>query len=249
MPVRDHFHPPSLEGVCRGNRCIAVGSRKLPADSTKYCRKTTSPSTGCGSTADMEIDIGVAEDEESVNASGTNGVNGSGGTAVATARRGLYASTGHWVGAFRLPRCRRSESFHQSRRGETGRGDRAGQPRNKDRNEKREAFVAKCLDYLASGASVVIVDIVTDRHANLHNEIVQRMSGPASLEITDESSLYAVSYRPVVRNKRSGIDVWVNPFAVGDPLPTMPLRLIADYFVPVELETTYTEACRRRRLI
>jgi hypothetical protein len=29
----------------------------------------------------------------------------------------------------------------------------------------------------------------------------------------------------------------------------MPLRLIADYFVPVELESTYTEACRRRRLI
>ena len=40
-----------------------------------------------------------------------------------------------------------------------------------------------------------------------------------------------------------------NQFNVGDTLPTMPLRLIADYFVPVELELTYTEACRRRRLI
>jgi hypothetical protein len=43
--------------------------------------------------------------------------------------------------------------------------------------------------------------------------------------------------------------VWTATFAVGDPLPTMPLRLIADYFVPVDFEAAYTEACRRRRLI
>jgi hypothetical protein len=28
----------------------------------------------------------------------------------------------------------------------------------------------------------------------------------------------------------------------------MPLRLIRDLFVPVELELTYTETCRKRRL-
>jgi hypothetical protein len=38
-------------------------------------------------------------------------------------------------------------------------------------------------------------------------------------------------------------------FAVGDPLPTLPLRLTGDLFVPVEFEAAYQEACRRRRLV
>jgi hypothetical protein len=37
-------------------------------------------------------------------------------------------------------------------------------------------------------------------------------------------------------------------FAVGDPLPELPLRLTGDLFVPVDFEATYQEACRRRRL-
>jgi hypothetical protein len=64
-----------------------------------------------------------------------------------------------------------------------------------------------------------------------------------------EPSLYAATYRPVIRDGRPELDVWARQFALGEPLPTMPLRLIADYFVPVELELTYTETCRKRRLI
>jgi hypothetical protein len=72
---------------------------------------------------------------------------------------------------------------------------------------------------------------------------------PGDLRLPPAKSLYAASYRPVLRDGRPEVDIWANAFAVGDPLPTMPLRLIADYFVPVELEATYMEACRRRRLL
>jgi len=122
-------------------------------------------------------------------------------------------------------------------------------PGNKDRDETREAFAMKVASYLHEGVSVLIVDVVTERRANLHDEIVRMMRMPTELCLPPDQPLYAASYRPVIRENRAEIDIWVSSFSVGDPLPTMPLRLIADYFVPVELEATYTEACRRRRLI
>ena len=45
------------------------------------------------------------------------------------------------------------------------------------------------------------------------------------------------------------IDVWAQSCAVGTVLPTMPLRLTGDLFVPVEFEATYLETCRQRRLL
>src|SRR5690349_17321078 len=44
-------------------------------------------------------------------------------------------------------------------------------PGNKDRSEERRAFAAKCAGYLYQGISLIIIDIVTNRRANLHNEI------------------------------------------------------------------------------
>ena len=122
-------------------------------------------------------------------------------------------------------------------------------PGNKDAPDTRAAFAMKVASYLHEGVSVLVVDVVTARRANLHDEIVRVMGMPDDLRMPPDPPLYAASYRPVIRDGRPEIDVWVNPFAVGDPLPTMPLRLIADYFVPVELEATYMETCRRRRLI
>src|ERR1700676_5552660 len=45
-------------------------------------------------------------------------------------------------------------------------------PRNKDRVEARRAFAAKCAAYLQRGIGLIIVDIVTSRHANLHEELM-----------------------------------------------------------------------------
>lgn len=122
-------------------------------------------------------------------------------------------------------------------------------PGNKKDPEERDAFAAKVASYLHEAVSVLVVDVVTERRANLHDKIARLMRLPEDLHLPPVPPLYAVAYRPVVRGGRPEIDIWATPFDVGDALPTMPLRLVADDFVPVELEATYTEACRRRRLI
>ena len=122
-------------------------------------------------------------------------------------------------------------------------------PGNKDDDASRDAFVAKVVSYLHEGICVVVIDVVTERRANLHNHVVRAMRMPADLQLPPDGGLYAATYRPVVRAGRPEIDAWVSPFAVGDPLPTMPLRLVADYFVPVDFEAAYTDARRRRRLL
>ncbi len=80
-------------------------------------------------------------------------------------------------------------------------------PGNKDRDAKRDAFLAKCIDYRAGGACVVIVDVITDRHANLHNEIIERLGGPDALVLPGQTRLYAAPYRPIVRKKKFPVDV------------------------------------------
>jgi len=122
-------------------------------------------------------------------------------------------------------------------------------PANKDRPDERVAFASKVASYLHEGVGVLIVDVVTERTANLHNEIVRLMHMPNDVVMPPEPPLYAVSYRPVVRHGTPQIDVWVEAFEIGNSLPTMPLRIVGDWFVPVDLESTYMEACRRRRLI
>ncbi len=121
-------------------------------------------------------------------------------------------------------------------------------PGNKDRPAERRAFAAKCAGYLFQGVSVVVVDIVTNRRANLHNEILRVMEADDALRMPPEQSLYAVAYRPLRRGQGDEVDVWRVPLAPGRPLPTLPLGLRADLAVPVDFEATYAEACLRKRL-
>ena|SRR5438105_1651379 len=122
-------------------------------------------------------------------------------------------------------------------------------PGNKDRPDERRAFATKCASYLAQGVSLILVDIVTIRRANLHNEMMRLMEADAGLDLPAELSLYAVAYRPVRRNEHEEIDLWMRPLELGAPLPTLPLRLTGDLFIPVDFEAAYQEACRRRRLL
>jgi hypothetical protein len=121
-------------------------------------------------------------------------------------------------------------------------------PGNKDRPAERRAFAAKCASYLAQGVSLIVVDIVTSRLANLHNEVMRLMEAAPDLDFPDGVNLYAAAYRPVRRDEREEIDLWLRRLAVGELLPTLPLRLTGDLFIPVDFEAAYQEACRRRRL-
>src|SRR5688572_11386097 len=45
-------------------------------------------------------------------------------------------------------------------------------PANKDPQAQQAAFLAKCRTYLEEGVGLLLVDIVTDRQGNLHNELM-----------------------------------------------------------------------------
>jgi Protein of unknown function (DUF4058) len=122
-------------------------------------------------------------------------------------------------------------------------------PGNKDRPEEVQAFATKVASYLHQGVAVIVIDIVTVRRANLHNATMQLISAPEGTAMTGDPAHYAVSYRPLTRDGKPEIEIWPQPFALGDRLPTMPLRLTGDTFVPVDFEGAYQEACRRRRII
>jgi hypothetical protein len=120
-------------------------------------------------------------------------------------------------------------------------------PGNKDRPAERRAFAIKCASYLYKGVSVVLIDVVTTRRANLHNEILRVMEAADDWRMPADGELYAVAYRPVLRQERPEIDFWTKPCQLGQPLPTLPLRLTGDTFVPIDFESTYQEARRHRR--
>ena len=121
-------------------------------------------------------------------------------------------------------------------------------PGNKDRAAERRAFAAKCGGYLSQGVSLIVMDVVTNCHANLHNELMRLMEAAPERDFPAGVSLYAVAYRPVRRGEQAEIDIWQRRLAVGEPLPTLPLRLTGDQFIAVDFEAAYLEACRRRRL-
>jgi Protein of unknown function (DUF4058) len=122
-------------------------------------------------------------------------------------------------------------------------------PSNKDRPRERTAFAAKVASYVMGGVSVAILDVVTPRRANLHDAVCEALELPDDLRMPGRPPTYAVTYRPKTADRTMAVDVWARELAVSQPLPTMPLRLTGDTFVPLELEETYTDACRKRRLL
>jgi hypothetical protein len=121
-------------------------------------------------------------------------------------------------------------------------------PRNKDRAESRQAFAAKSAAYLQRAIGLVVLDIVTNRDANLHNQLVDLLQADPSFTMSKKSSLYAVAYRPGRHESQNQIAAWAVPLSVGTPLPVMPLPLRAYGLVPLDLEATYQEARHRSRL-
>jgi hypothetical protein len=121
-------------------------------------------------------------------------------------------------------------------------------PGNKDRPEAHRAFAAKCVSYLTRGVGLIVVDVVTNRLANLHNAAVALLGHAQPFFMEPDSTIYAVAYRPSRQRAGDQIEVWPVPLRVGDPLPLLPLALRNAGAVPLDLEATYTEACRRSRL-
>src|SRR5438067_8178978 len=81
-------------------------------------------------------------------------------------------------------------------------------PGNKDRPEKRNAFVGKCAALLQKGVAVSIVDGVTLRQFNLYAELLQFLGQSDPNLGESPPRLYAVSCRWRPREKRMRLQTW-----------------------------------------
>jgi len=120
-------------------------------------------------------------------------------------------------------------------------------PGNKDRPAKRRLFAAKCATYLGRGVGLIVLDVVTTRQGNLHNDTME-MLGADRAALLPDGEVYAAAYRPLNAPEGGRIECWPVSLAVGQPLPTLPLALTAEQCVPVDFEASYREACQRRRV-
>jgi hypothetical protein len=238
MPLRDHFQPPLSDDWpwdgCHSAWANAIASHLnhgiLPANYYAI------PQIRRGS--QIEIDVATLEREGSAV--------GEGGTATAV-----------WT----PPRPHLSETVDftdldvfevQVLRRRGGPQLRAAielvSPANKERPSNRHAFAVKCASYLNWGVSVLLIDVVTERSANMHAEVLGILQLTGVTPYQSPTNLYAVAHRMTLINGRHQLDTWPEPLAVGQPLPTVPLWLETNRSVPLELEKTYLAACDALRI-
>src|ERR1019366_6663436 len=129
-------------------------------------------------------------------------------------------------------------------------------PANKDRETTRDAFVSECASYLQEGVGLIIVDVVTERRANLHNLLMQRVGATTP---TWEADLYAVSYHPVqeevkkslgrpAEDPKQSLEIWPHELKIGAALPTLPMCLKGGLCLPLDLEAIYVRTCQESRI-
>jgi hypothetical protein len=242
MPLRDHFHPPlnqlrhweSFHAAWATEIMRTLNRKVLPAN----CFAEAQVHVG----GRVEIDVATFEQDQPALA-GATGSNG-GGVAVETWAPPLARLTMPAV----FPDEIEVQIFHTSGGATLVAAIELISPGNKDRAETRRAFAAKCFSYLQQGIGLIIVDVVTERLANLHNELIHLLEQPERYEMADAPALYAVAYRPSHRQTGDSIEIWPTSLAVGQPLPELPLALRGLKTVPVDLETTYTTTCQDSRL-
>jgi Protein of unknown function (DUF4058) len=250
MPLRDHFHPPvslrkNWEGFHSGWAFLIAQRLNGGVLKTGY---ESQSQIHIGS--QIEIDVATHEEDRGTNEFGSNG-NGGLATKVQT-----YAPP--------APPLSEEVAFADADLFEVQIYKTDGgswklvsavelvSPANKDRPSRRRAFATKIASYLQQGVSVVVVDLVTERRANLHAELVELLHLPDTFDWQSASGLSAVAYR-VVKVKagdkeQERLDVWPYPLALGEALPTVPLWLNPVLAVPLELELTYANACQSLRI-
>lgn len=238
MPLRDHFRPPvSKQASWEGFHGM------WPAAIVQHLRRILPP----GYVAEprvhlgpyIELDVMAYEQDNAPQGKGT--VAGQGGTATAVwapAAPSLAVETD-------LP----DDAEYEVRVYDTERertlvaAIELVSPANKDRPEKRNAFVGKCAALLRKGVAVSIVDLVTVRHFNLYAELMAFIGQSDPTLGADPPPVYAASCRWLQGEKRARLETWSHRLIVGQPLPTLPLWLTDVRYVPLDLEQSYEQAC------
>jgi hypothetical protein len=237
MPLRDHFRPPLAN---RASWEILHGG--WPMVIVQQLRTTLPPGYVAGpkvhAGAQVEIDVTAYESDDAPFPATSGDPPGGVATAAWVAEPVVRVET-------ELPEY----DEYEVRVYDATRGRRLVaaieivSPANKDRPEKRNAFVGKCAALLRSGVAVSIIDLVTTRQFNLYAELMTFIGHPDPTMRADRPYLYAASCRWVRREPRAILESWSEPLAVGQPLPKLPLWLADALVVPLDLDQSYERTC------
>jgi hypothetical protein len=109
-------------------------------------------------------------------------------------------------------------------------------PGNKNNRNALRAFVRKASDLIWQGIHLLVVDLFppSDRDPQgIHKAILDEL-GDRPFELPADKPLTVAAYRA-----GSTITAYAEPVAVGDDLPSLPIFLTEDEYVPAPLEETY----------
>jgi hypothetical protein len=227
MPLRDHFHMP-LRGLCTwesfhsgwANEIMRQLNKTLPPG---YVAR---PNVKLG--VDVQADVGTLE--QAGHAPNENG--GGVATAIwAPSKPTLSVAVDfHHLDVFEV-------QVHREGGLEMVAAIELVSPRNKDRQTARRHFAAKCAAYLQAGVSIIVVDVVTGRKENLYAALLDQLA--LAHDDNSHADLYAVACRSFPPDEPVRLETWVEPLALGAPLPALPLWLEAELAVPLNLERSY----------
>ncbi len=242
MPLLDHFHPP----LHPHRHWDAFHARWAVAIADAFNGGLLGPgyfAEGLATLGRIEVDVATLQDRSNGIHAPLGAPSASGGIATLAAPS-LDLDTHTLEMAAVFPPSIRVHVFREHARDLVGAVELVS-PANKDRPASRRAFAVKCLGYLQSGVGLIIADLVTERSANLHDEMAGLIVGGAPM-FPGSPSLYAAAYRPFKRGDEGRIGVWPVELRLGEALPVLPLWLRnAEEPIPVNLESAYAEACRK----
>lgn len=231
MPLLDHFHPPMNDeapwegiGTLWVSNVVTLLNRSLPKDRYRAIPTVHLGDRAEADIAEFELPGGLPHHER----------NGHGGLATLTAPAAVATFEPEYQDEMSV----RIQDLRDSRR-LVGVVEFVS-PSNKDRVEVRLQFIGKCQSYLKAGIGLLVVDVVTSRLANLHNELMDILRGPPHSRLPDVPC-YAAGYRGTQDDARKWVATWPFPAAVGQPLPSVPLTLKDGPCITIDLEATYTE--------
>jgi len=247
MPLLDHFHPPlaprrhweSFHGLWAGSIAAALNQGGLPAGYFAEAQVQV---------GSIQVDVATFEEDEHLHAPARDRgpADTAGGTATLAAPAWAPPAPALTIPTLVLDDIE-VRVFSDSE-GSLVAAVELVSPGNKDRDEARRAFASKCDVYLQRQVGLLIVDVVTSRRGNLHDELIRLRGHGDAFLFPDAPTLYASAYRPARRKPAAQVEVWLAPLAVGSPLPTLPLALRGSGPIPIDLETTYREARQRSGL-
>jgi hypothetical protein len=119
-------------------------------------------------------------------------------------------------------------------------------PANKDRAETRDAFSFKCASYLQQAIGLIVIDVVTDRKAELHGDVLRRLNQAAAPPVSD---LWAAAYRPWKIGDETNLQIWHHILAVSSALPVLPFWLKNGPCIKLDLEATYVRTLQEQRML